>query len=63
MVETYLDDMITNPDDARALGWTDKQVDALETWRKHAKIAAMADKPPSKSAKLKQIGTTKNKKK
>ena len=37
-------------DDLRMLAFTEKQIDAIQTWRKNAQKAVEAAKPPSKSA-------------
>jgi hypothetical protein len=62
VVAEFLKEMFEKEDAVRALGFTDKQVEAIDTWKKHAQKATEADKPPSKSALKKQQGKEKPKK-
>jgi hypothetical protein len=50
VVAEFLKEMFEKEDTVRALGFTDNQVEEIDTWKKHAQKAAEADKPPSKSA-------------
>jgi hypothetical protein len=59
VVAEFLKEMFEKEDAVRALGFTDKQVEAIDTWKKHAQKAGEADKPPSKSALKKRKGKEK----
>ena len=62
VVAEFLKEMFDKEDAARSLGFTDKQVETIDTWKKHAQKATEADKPPSKSALKKRQGKEKSKK-
>jgi hypothetical protein len=57
VVETFLDQVIPQaPATIDLMGFTTKQMGAMETWRKNAQKAALENKPPSRSALKHQQG-------
>ena len=63
LVAAFLDQVIPDTDDLNELmGFSSKQLDAMETWRKNAEKAALENKPPSRTALQQQQGKGKGKK-
>jgi hypothetical protein len=61
VVLDYITTFAPNVDISQALGFTERQAEALETWRVNAQKAVENDKPPSKSQLKKQSKPSKNK--
>jgi hypothetical protein len=57
VVVTFLDQVVPNaPVLIASMGFTSRQMDAMESWKKNAQKAATEDKPPSRAAKKHQNG-------
>ena len=57
VAETFLEEVIPHsPALLSCMGFTRKQMDAMETWKKNAHKAVLEDKPPSRTAVIHQAG-------